>query len=393
MSAEDSFERTLASLHSAALGGAPCLSAAALVNETVATGGHALLLTRGRTHEGQLFFFRFCFGRERREDWERIYLRDYRDRDERTTRIARQPDGALVHTPALFSDEERKSSAVYNGLMSEMGAQDGLNVRLDGPGGTNVVWVLADSARKGGWSSDQVAMVERLAPHIRHFVSVRHALVEAGALGASLHRLLDNSRICVIELDRLGKIVAANGPACHILRQRDPLFAPGGFLRATRMEENVALQRMLAGAMPQFGDRGVGGSMAIRGSSSTRTWIVHIQPVGEELKDVLTRRVAALVLAVCPALPVWMDPYLVAMAFDFTDSESRLASMLAAGYTVRDIAAATGRTRGTVHWHLNQIFRKLGITRQAELVRRVLSLRLLSEDPPEPDSVDNLGRG
>ncbi len=52
--------------------------------------------------------------------------------------------------------------------------------------------------------------------------------------------------------------------------------------------------------------------------------------------------------------------------------------MLAAGHTVRDIAELTGRKERTVHSHLHQIYRKQDITRQAELVRRVLSLQMFS---------------
>ena len=48
--------------------------------------------------------------------------------------------------------------------------------------------------------------------------------------------------------------------------------------------------------------------------------------------------------------------------------------MLAAGHGVPAIAALTQRTEGTVRWHMKQIYRKQRISRQADLVRRVLSL-------------------
>ena len=57
-----------------------------------------------------------------------------------------------------------------------------------------------------------------------------------------------------------------------------------------------------------------------------------------------------------------------------TPAESRLAVMVASGHTLRDIATVTERSYDTVRWHLQKIFRKQGISRQAALVRRVLSL-------------------
>ena len=41
---------------------------------------------------------------------------------------------------------------------------------------------------------------------------------------------------------------------------------------------------------------------------------------------------------------------------------------------MREIATATGRTVATVRYHLHQISQKRGISRQADLVRLVLSL-------------------
>ena len=69
-----------------------------------------------------------------------------------------------------------------------------------------------------------------------------------------------------------------------------------------------------------------------------------------------------------------IDAGLVAEALDLTPAESRLATMVAVGQTVRDIAEMTGRTEATVRRHLKEIFRKQGISRQADLARLVLSL-------------------
>lgn len=380
VSAENSFERTLAALHGAALDDARWLSAAALVNEACRVRGHALLFVEGSSvQDGRAFLMRFCYGRERREDWERTYLRDYLEHDPRVRRVAEIPDGGSMHTGALFTEGEKRTSALYNELLREMQAQDGLNVHLLAPAGSHIGWIFADSTERGGWSSDQIRVVERLQPHIRQFTLVRHALLDAGALGASLYGLLDNTGICVMQLDRRGKIIEANDRARDMLQRREALFAPGGFLRAVRTEENVDLHRLLAASMPDFAAQGVGGSMTIGGSLRARTWIVHVHPVGAELTDSHTRRVAALVLAVSPASPIWIDSDLVALALGLTDTESRLAAMLAAGHSVDDMALATGRKKPTIRWHLSQIFRKHNIARQAELVRRVLSLQLVNE--------------
>ena len=386
MSQQDLFERSVASLHRAALDDAHWLSAASVVNETVGTRGHGLILGSGTSpSDGVIVFWRLYFGGQRREDWERTYVRDYWHRDERLPPGFRLPEGVPAPTRTLLPSRVRRVSALYNEWLSDIQAQDGVNVRMDWSLGLHLGWGLCDSIEKGGWSSDQIGTIERLWPHIRSFVSVRQALVDAGALGASLHDLLDNTRTSVIQLDRSGRILAANDPARDIFRSRHALFAPGGFLRATRQAENAKLQRLLAEALPPPGVHGVAGSMAIQGSAPATILFVHVQPVGAESRGRHTHRVAALVLAVRPASPIWIKPDAVASAFGLTSTQSRIAVMLAAGRTVRDIAAATGRKERTVRWHLQQIFRKQDITRQAELVRRVLSLQAIAGSrEPEP---------
>ena len=83
---------------------------------------------------------------------------------------------------------------------------------------------------------------------------------------------------------------------------------------------------------------------------------------------------AVLVLVADPERPPSIDVGLVQAALGLTPAESQLAILVAHGQRVRDIASLTGRSEGTVRWHLNKIFRKQGISGQADLVRRVLAL-------------------
>ena len=56
-----------------------------------------------------------------------------------------------------------------------------INVRLDGPNGTRIVWSVNDPFDGDGWSSAQLDSVRRLLPHIRQTVRVQQALNGAGA--------------------------------------------------------------------------------------------------------------------------------------------------------------------------------------------------------------------
>ena len=59
-----------------------------------------------------------------------------------------------------------------------------------------------------------------------------------------------------------------------------------------------------------------------------------------------------------------------------------MAVWLAEGRTVREIAAETRRQESSVRWLIKQVYNKQGISRQADLVRLVLSLA--GSQPTDP---------
>lgn len=174
MSQTDRYERILASLHDAAFDDARWPAAAGLIDDACGAKGNILAFGDGRAQEdAQLFLVRFCFRGVRRADWEREYLEDYWPRDERVPRLRRMPVGRLVPAGDLYTAEEKRTSAAYNEALPRSGTRDGLNVRLDGPGGSRIVWTVADPVEPGGWRSARIDAIRRLLPHVRQFVRVR----------------------------------------------------------------------------------------------------------------------------------------------------------------------------------------------------------------------------
>ena len=118
--------------------------------------------------------------------------------------------------------------------------------------------------------------------------------------------------------------------------------------------------------------------MMIRRSPGLPRLALHVNPVTVRQMDFGARSVGALVLIVDPGSQSSIDPDLVASALGLTPSESRVAVSLAEGTSVRDIAATTGRQESSIRWHVKRIYRKLGISRQPDLVRLVLSITEVS---------------
>ena len=376
MSRRDAFDRIVASLHDAMLDESHWPAAAARIEDAcgIGTSGTVLVVGDGDGAHARIWFARAYARGRRRHDLERDYFENYYPHDERVPRIRELPEGRLVHVPNLYSEQELKTSLAYNEGLRRAGAQRGLTVRLAGPGGSRVVWGISDPVATAGWGSPQIGLIERLLPHVRQFVRVRQALADADALGASHAQLLGAARSGVIYLDPGGRIVEANDTARDLLRRGSGLSDRGGVLGAWLPADDARLRQLLADALRPFGGPAVGGSMAVTYNAHQPRLALHVIPLRDSRFDFGVPRLAALVLVADPAARQGIDPDLVAAMLGLTPAESEVAALLGEGHTVRGIAEATGRQYNAVRKHLKQAYRKLGIARQAELVRLVLSL-------------------
>ena len=372
---QDVYERILTSLYDAMLDDTHWPATSALIDEACGITSNCLLVGEGPPDDLRVLTVGLYYRGQRHEDLEREYLEVYHPIDERIPRFRQLPDSHLVHVKDLYTAEELKTSPTYNEILLRSQYQNGLNVRLDGPDTSHISWGLGDPVASDGWGSSEIAAIKRLLPHIRQFIRVRQALVRAEAHETTVTALLDNPRIGVLHLDRRGQIIAVNDRARSILRHGDGLSARDGvLLGARKAADRLRLEGLVAAALPVGGAIAVSGSMLLGRSSGLPPFVVHVKPVAVPQPDYGARHAAALVLIVEPGSQHRIDPGLVARTLGLTPMESRVAAGLAEGRSVDEMAGAMGNTKHAVYWHLQRIYRKLSISRQAELVRLVLPL-------------------
>ena len=279
MSEQSAFERIVASLHDAMLDDSHWPATSALIDEACDLAGNALMVGEGPPDDIRVTFVGLYYRGQRRPDLEREYLDVYHPINEGIPRLRQLPDGHLVPIKDLYTAEELHTSRAYNEALRRGQYQQGVNVRLAGPGGSPMTWSLADPIASEGWGSSQIAMVRRLTPHIRQFIRVRQALIRAQARDTTVTALLENHRIGVLHLDRRGRILAANDRARGLLRQGEEVSDEAGVLQARAPDDQGRLARLVAEALPTSGAVPVSGSMQlgprvrvapVRGAHQTR---------------------------------------------------------------------------------------------------------------------------
>ena len=370
---DDAFERMLALLYEAALDDAHWTAASALIEEAVGAAGSMLTVGEQPGNEMRIHFSRLLYRGEPRQDLAHEYLEVWLPRDEGPPRLWGWPVGQLVHLPDLYSDAELRTSAAYNERWGPLRGGKGLITRLDWLDGLSVIWTLGDPVDNGGWGSDRVGFVEAVLPHVRQFVRVRQALAASDALGSGLAGILDSDRIGAVQLDRGGRVLAANARAQEILRRGDGLTDRDGVLDARLPADRSRLQRLLGRALPDLrGGAPVGGSMTVQRLRGRSRLGLHVMPAGGGAADFGARRVAALVLVVDPARRPRINAQRVTLTLGLTRSEGRMAALLAEGRKVGDIARSQGWSENYVRWLVQQACRRLDVSGQVALVRQVL---------------------
>ena len=376
MATEERFQRVLENLNQAALGDVEWASVAGLINDMIRTNGHSVTYAEaGPGGESQIRFSRFFVGTESRDDLKQLYYRDYFWRDEAIPRLYGIGDRELVHKSDLYTDQEKRTSAAYNEFRCVNNTQNGFFMGLDGLDGDGIVLSFGDSTERRGWGHDQIQAVRRLAPHLRRFARVRGAMADARALGASLGELLETRRLGIIQLDRCGRILEANDRARYILLKRDGARRPGGCpgCRAPGGERGATvLARAGAARARRSGRRGLDEDHAQEG---TRAAGAGSPPVcGEWLRTIGRRGWRHWCLSLTRQPDPRVDADLATEVLGLTPAESLVAVALTTGQTVAGIAHARGCAESTVRSHVKRVYRKLGIRKQTELVRRILSL-------------------
>ena len=375
MSEREAFDHILETLHEAALDHAYWSSASLLIDEALGTHGNSMLFADGDTDEHIRVFFSWTLYRgQPHPELVRWYYENYYPIDERAPRIRKAPDSQLLHMTDVYTEEELKTSAAYNALQTRGHGGDGINVRLDGPNGSRITWLIHDPVDGKGWSSAQLDTIRRLLPHIRQAVRVQQTLAGTGALGATVTELLDATGLGIIQLDARGHIVHANDGGRDLLRAGHALFDKDGSLLARTSRDNADLQRLLSRALPPFGAQGAGGSMILKRARGLPPLTLHVHPVSHQEMHFAVWPIAALVLVVDPMRTTTVDPTVAGAALGLTPMESKVAVLMANGVSVPRAAARMDRKTSTIRSHVKSIYAKLGLTRQVELVRLVQSL-------------------
>ena len=238
----------------------------------------------------------------------------------------------------------------------------------------------------GVFTDREAALGGLLLPHLRRSVTIS-GLLDAGSIAeARMAETLDLFKCGIVLANRSGTILQANRAAERMMRGNGPLQSVRGVLNVNAPAAAKELRSAISLAAEDETSLGKTG-MAIRLSRDEQpAQYAHVLPLaGGELRRRL-RPEAAAAIFIGAAAAEEDGAEAMAATFSLTFAETRLIENLLAGRTLKESAAELGVAMTTVKTHLENIFQKTGVRRQAELMR--LAARVAG--PATPSKGDHI---
>ena len=272
------------------------------------------------------------------------------------------------------------ASPLFQRLLRPLGAEPGpgLGMVLERVG-TRATLLLLLLPAHGGWrpTSEDRALLESLAPHIRESLRLHERLTSASANARALVTAFDHLALGVVLLDESRRVSFANRSADEILGvPADPRGV------ARRVEQRTqALARVL---VDQRSVRR--GSLVLRHPDDGRPLQIFVTPFDWPASYGEAGRRYSTALFIGDPRRLSGDPIdVLNELYSLTPAESRLALLLTTGRSVEESATQLGIALSTARGVLKAVFAKTGTRRQSDLVRLLLTgPGELRRDAPRP---------
>lgn len=274
----------------------------------------------------------------------------------------------------ILPRKELLASDYYNGFMKPRDMHAVMRMTLVAEPGHRRIISMSRPASLGDYARDEVEQCRRLMPHLQRAVHVMQRVEESNTVLSGFSGVLEQSPTGVLLLDRTGKLLFANRAARAMAATGDGFMLRADGVAAANTRDDGALQRLIAAATGRLGrpEAARGGVMRLARKSGKPDFAIAGAPLDAEAFSQETGP-AAFVLITDPDAATAPKP-LMRELFGLTDAEARVAERLMQGDTPEQAAIVLGVKTSTARWHLASLYRKTGTSRQAQLVRLLMSV-------------------
>jgi DNA-binding CsgD family transcriptional regulator len=281
----------------------------------------------------------------------------------------KQPAGTAIPTYRLLPEETKRPGVFFAEFFRPLGLEECLGGTLATNNGRFAMVGLQRTPDRKVFDDEDIAKLERLMPHLSRALMLRRSFIGLERRGAALAEACDRAAAGFVGLDEQGRTLFANIAARKLSAKRDGIALD----RHGRLHivDRAANQRLVELAR-DVTSGGAGGLVRVPSPGGNSALVVMVAPLslGEGVEDGAQRRGSLFVIH-DPQSRARATPQHLAEIFNLPLGAATVLAAIAAGEEAKDYAARAGISMNTVRFHLKSAYARLGVRRQAELIRRV----------------------
>ncbi len=177
-------------------------------------------------------------------------------------------------------------------------------------------------------------------------------------------------------LDERGRVIRLTDAAARTVSRKDGVDVVQGWLKPLRSEDAVRFEAVIARTIEWTAPRA--GAMRVSRANEKPPFVLASYPLPRNVRAIAPAAAAALVVMVDPAAAPVVDQALWRQVFALTAREAEFAAQLLHGHSIESAACVMAISPATAKVHLRNLFGKLGVSRQSDLIRTLSRTRPLS---------------
>jgi len=316
---------------------------------------------------------------------ELAYMQKYHAIDPRVPLIRARPVHAWTHCHRELDEAFVARDPFYQDFLLPYDRRFLSGTKLLDSGDAQVIFCTLSSPSSGPLCGEGLAFLDRLLPHLSRAVrlSLQNFVYSTQALVG--HLMVNKLRQPVILVSPGGDVMHTNEAAQQLLQATEMVRVEEGRICLDREYEAEFFRRCMelergvkAGAVAPPGEEAQFQSMHMKGRTrhgredSLYAFFSLLTPQ-TSMGAFGLRPIIMLIFYHPESAPV-IDSSLLFAVFGLTPAESRVASLLAQGLSLKEIAALQGTQHETVRKQLKSIYQKTSTNRQPDLIRLLLHL-------------------
>jgi DNA-binding CsgD family transcriptional regulator len=278
-----------------------------------------------------------------------------------------------IATTDLIPFRELAQTELYRQWAQPYGFVDFVSAVVDRTAISAAIFGVFRHQRNGTVDERARRQMRLIVPHIRRAVLIGRMFEFKAAELATFVDTLDGLSAGMYLVDAEGRLIHANAAGNAILAASDVLISVRGRLVACDTRAQRTLRDVFAAAGQGDAALGVRGiAVPLIGKSGER-YVAHALPLtsGARRRAGIVYTAAAALFVRRAALVASSTSHVIGETFKLTPTELRVLLAIIEVGGVPEVATAFGVADTTVRTHVNRLFEKTGVTRQADLVKLV----------------------